>query len=79
MMERLILNKLPYATLQMRPEFAELLKDIYPDLKNHPRVNQNEPPKCMDKSISSGHTVLQRFLEGATRMKEKQPETYRPT
>ena len=55
MMERLIRNKLPYATLQMqnrmRPEFAELLKDIYPDLKNHPRVTQNEPPKCMEKSM----------------------------
>ena len=55
MMERLIRNKLPYATLQMqnrmRPEFAELLKDIYPDLKNHPRVTQNKLPKCMEKSM----------------------------
>ena len=55
MMERLIRNELPYATLQMqnrmRPEFAELLKDIYPGLKSHPRVTQNEPPKCMEKSM----------------------------
>ena len=56
MMERLINNDLPYATLlqqnRMRPEFSKLLLDIYPDLRdNEERVMQNPLPTCMDKSM----------------------------
>ncbi len=56
MMERLIENNLPFATLQqqnrMRPEFAKLLKDIYPDLTdNLDRVLLNRAPACMEKSM----------------------------
>ncbi len=56
MMERLIQNNLPYSTLQMqnrmRPEFADLLLDIYPDLcSNMTRVNKNIAPKCMINSM----------------------------
>ena len=52
MMERLILNKFPYSTLhlqnRMLPEFADLLKDIYPELEsNVTRVSLNQPAKCI--------------------------------
>lgn len=55
MMERLIKNGMPFEVLEMqnrqRPEFAELLKDIYPDLKtNLKRVSKNEPANCLLKS-----------------------------
>ncbi|XP_046848885.1 NFX1-type zinc finger-containing protein 1-like [Xenia sp. Carnegie-2017] len=56
MMERLIKSGFPYKSLvkqnRMRPEFSALLKDIYPYLKdNLPLVSQNEPPKCIEKSM----------------------------
>ncbi len=56
MMERLINNNLGYCTLgmqnRMRPEFAELLLDIYPDLKsNMQRVGQLQKPNCIEKSM----------------------------
>ena len=56
LMERLINNEFPYQTLlmqnRMRPEFAELLLDIYPDLRsNLARVGQNAAPKCTSTSM----------------------------
>ena len=56
MMERLILGGLPYSTLQfqsrMRPEFAELLLDIYPDLRNNiERVARNAVANCIKHSM----------------------------
>ena len=56
MMERLINNNYDYASLskqnRMRPEFAELLLDIYPKLEsNLDRVQGNLPPECVVKSM----------------------------
>lgn len=56
MMERLINNNYPYATLQMqnrmRPEIAELLSDIYPDLQtNMSAVKRNMAPKWLASSV----------------------------
>ncbi|EDO29256.1 predicted protein, partial [Nematostella vectensis] len=56
LMERLVKSNFPYKTLakqnRMRPEFSALLKDIYPNLKdNLPRVSQNKPLECLDKSM----------------------------
>lgn len=56
MMERLINNGLPYATLtmqnRMRPEFADLLLDIYPKLQsNLARVELNKPANCIGRSM----------------------------
>uniref|UniRef100_A0A7M6DR67 Poly [ADP-ribose] polymerase n=2 Tax=Clytia hemisphaerica TaxID=252671 RepID=A0A7M6DR67_9CNID len=56
MMERLINNQMPYTTLQMqnrqRVEFAELLLDIYPNLKtNHKRISGHKPATCLEKSV----------------------------
>ena len=56
MMERLINNKYEYASLskqnRMRPEFAELLLDIYPTLEsNLARVENNPVPQCVVKSM----------------------------
>ena len=56
MMERLINSKYDYASLskqnRMRPEFAELLLDIYPKLEsNLARVQGNLPPACVVKSM----------------------------
>jgi len=55
MMERLINNNFRFATLEMqnrqRVEFADLLLDIYPDLKtNHEQIKNNTPAKCLEKS-----------------------------
>lgn len=56
MMERMINNGLSYATLtmqnRMRPEFAELLLDIYPKLQsNLARVEANKPANCIGRSM----------------------------
>lgn len=56
MMERLITNGLDFATLslqnRMRPEFAEMLVDIYPNLRsNYSRVSRNTPPPCVSSSM----------------------------
>ena len=56
LMERLINNNFPFQTLQtqnrMRPEFAKLLLDIYPGLKdNTERVSRNSPLTCISKSM----------------------------
>ncbi len=56
MMERLIENNYPFATLQkqnrMRPEISLHLRDIYPALEdNLDRVSKNEPAKCFDQSL----------------------------
>jgi len=56
MMERLIKNKFPYKSLQkqsrMRPEFSELLKDIYPYLEDNTSVvTNNQKLECMVKSM----------------------------
>ncbi|EDO34739.1 predicted protein, partial [Nematostella vectensis] len=56
LMERLIKSNFPYKTLakqnRMRPEFSALLHDIYPKLEdNLPRVSQNKPLGCLDKSM----------------------------
>ncbi|XP_065051269.1 NFX1-type zinc finger-containing protein 1-like isoform X2 [Rhopilema esculentum] len=60
LMERLIMNEFSYATLlkqnRMRPEFAEMLKDIYPNLEsNIDRVGKNEPTKCLASSMFFWH------------------------
>ncbi|XP_076365925.1 NFX1-type zinc finger-containing protein 1-like [Tachypleus tridentatus] len=56
MMERLINNNLLYVTLKiqnrMRPEIADLLLDIYPQLQsNLARVCNNKAPNCIKKSV----------------------------
>ena len=56
LMERLIKNDYQFASLskqnRMRPEFAELLIDIYPKLEsNLARVSANQAPKCMVHSM----------------------------
>ena len=56
MMERLIKNKYMYASLskqnRMRPEFAELLLDIYPKLEsNLVRVGTNQSPESIVESM----------------------------
>ncbi len=56
LMERLIKNQFPYSSLElqnrMRPEFSELLKDIYPKLKdNMERVGKNTKPLCTSTSM----------------------------
>ena len=56
MMERLIKSGFPYKSLtrqnRMRPEFSDLLRDIYPNLKNNvPLVLKNDPLKCIEKSM----------------------------
>ena len=56
MMERLIGNQLPFTTLamqnRMRPEFSQLLRDIYPDLQdNLARVLQHQPAEAVMKSM----------------------------
>ena len=69
MMERLIANKFPYATLRlqnrMRPEFAKLLSDIYPDLKsNLERVESNAPANYIYySSFFWDHTDLEPNLK----------------
>ena len=56
MMERLVESKFPFKFLRkqnrMRPEFSELLRDIYPDLEdNLTLVSENKPLKCIQKSM----------------------------
>ena len=58
MMERLVDNELPFATLEqqgrMRPELAFMLRDIYPNLKTNPNAVTDESrpaPRCMAKSL----------------------------
>ena len=56
MMERMINNNIDYKSLQMqnrmREEFADLLLDIYPNLKsNTSRVKNNISPSCVAKSM----------------------------
>ena len=54
MMERLINNNLPFATLaaqnRMRPDISKYLRDIYPDLLDNPRVFDNKPVNCLEKN-----------------------------
>ena len=55
MFERLIKGQLPYSTLKfqsrMRPEFADLILDIYPDLESSlPMVSNNVPANCIKYS-----------------------------
>ena len=52
MMQRLVQNKVPFIQLEMqnrmRPDIAELLKDIYPNLQsNHSRVDAIELPTTL--------------------------------
>ena len=58
MMERLVDNELPFATLEqqgrMRPELAFMLQDIYPNLKTNTSAVTDESrpaPRCMAKSL----------------------------
>ena len=60
LMERLINNGFQYSTLskqnRMRPEFADLLLDIYPELEsNLDRVTRNEAAKCLHSSVLFWH------------------------
>ena len=52
MMERLINNNLPFATLaaqnRMRTDISKYLRDIYPDLQDNPRVLTIKPVNCME-------------------------------
>ena len=55
MMQRLIQNRVPFVQLQyqnrMRPDLADLLRDIYPDLKsNLSRVNSIQIPSFLSHS-----------------------------
>ena len=58
MMERLVNNALPFATLEqqgrMRPELAVMLREIYPELKTNEVAVTDESrpaPRCMSKSL----------------------------
>eukprot|EP01050_Picozoa_sp_SAG11_P007701 SAG11_NODE_651_length_7926_cov_2.465057_1_plen_2511_part_00 len=56
LMERLVNNNMPYATLstqnRMRPEFAELLLDIYPELTTNERIIDSRiAPSCVEHSM----------------------------
>ena len=56
LMERMIHNNYPYVMLEnqnrMRPEFSNLLKDIYPNLKDNLNVvDKNVPLSCVGKSM----------------------------
>ena len=59
MMERLINNKLPYATLnyqnRMRPDISKYLTDIYPDLKDSDRVHDNPEVIGLEKNCFFWH------------------------
>ena len=60
MMERLVDNNYPYATLQMqnrmRPEMVPLLEDIYPELtSNLPRVQKNVAPDFIPSMFFWAH------------------------
>ena len=73
MMERLITIDYPYKTLssqnRMRPEFATLLHDLYPDLQdNLAIVEKNEPLPFMEKSMFFLHHDFAE--EGAENSKE---------
>eukprot|EP00966_Prymnesium_polylepis_P180531 4181160-Prymnesium_polylepis.1 len=53
--ERLANNGLLSGTLdtqsRMRPEFVPLLQNVYPNLKSHPRVGNNQVPSCLQHSM----------------------------
>ncbi|CAH1789707.1 unnamed protein product [Owenia fusiformis] len=53
--ERMINNGIPYQCLQlqhrMRPEIAELISDIYPELQNHPCVEEYETVGGITKNL----------------------------
>ena len=55
MMERMINNKLPFATLanqnRMRPDISKYLKDIYPELKDSIRVLNNPEVTGLQKNF----------------------------
>ena len=56
MMERLIESEFPFKSLRkqnrMRPEFSELLRDIYPNLEDNLKVvGKNEALKCIEKCM----------------------------
>ena len=80
MMERLINNKMPFATLakqnRMRVEFAELLLDIYPDLEsNLQRVSKNTAPNCMEKSMFFwNHTYPENNHQGRSYSNDEEAE-----
>ena len=76
LMERLINNGFPYQTLEMqnrmRPEFSNLLKDIYPTLQdNLDRVNKNKELACIEKSMYFwSHSVNEKSARSHTNMEE---------
>ena len=55
MMERLINNQIPYATLaaqnRMRPDISKYLLDIYPELTDSHRVHRNLPVSCLSQNM----------------------------
>ena len=76
LMERLIENGFAYSTLhkqnRMRPEFAELLLDIYPNLENNlGRVGKNEVAKCLAKSAYFWHHESPETFERSGRNEEE--------
>ena len=76
LMERLIENGFEYSTLlkqnRMRPEFADLLLDIYPNLEsNLDRVSHNEPAKCLQSAAFFWHHESQEVFERSGWNKEE--------
>ena len=76
MMERLIHNNFPFKTLRlqnrMRPEFSQLLRDIYPDLQdNLARVSSHKPADGLVKSmIFWNHNKLEKRGRSCTNTEE---------
>ncbi|CAG5132361.1 unnamed protein product [Candidula unifasciata] len=80
--ERLIKNNIPHVMLKeqhrMRPEISQIMRHIYPDLKDHPSVidfdniqgvgkniffiQHEHIETCLDESMSKANTYEARFL-----------------
>ena len=76
MMQRLVQNRVPFAQLQfqnrMRPDLAELLKDIYPDLQNNlTRVGSIQIPCILTQSAMFWtHTAPEKTEQSKTNVEE---------
>ena len=76
MMERLMDNHLPHGVLvtqnRMRPEFSQLLLDIYPQLlDNMDVVGAREAPRCMEHSMFFWHHDGQETSERSFKNEEE--------
>ena len=76
MMERLIGNQLSFKTLmiqnRMRPEFSQMLLDIYPDLQdNLPKVEKHQPASGLLKSMLFwNHSHPEKFDQSYSNIEE---------